>query len=528
LLRDIINKYNDFCRKGFASKTVLKFQASFIDNPSFGEWHVTVRQFNIQRSVSQPLLFQYNLNLICITNNLQDLGRTASSTSSIVDEIIGVEPEQIVVRTDGETASVVTVVASTAEVVPVVKQSDSKPAVVDVKGQPPVPVPVVNEVVVTQIIPKAVFPYTVPGDFRGLVTTLDGIRYAILEGKVVNTANAQYFSAVSGVGTAVPIRSTMHELVFTVPDEPDRFMVVVANPTNTYGLLGIYKQSITSMSYIPKVAAGQNNSSNGLQKLNSISNNFPINTEIWTMKNPFAGTATLRLIASAEVPVLITVHQFSHVDLNDPLYGADFTSYDKRNSPYGVINNLGNGDMVLGILAGNYLSSQAYAASDLTTVFTNSVSRLQTSAFVEGSFMTAAQDTLTQQIYKKSISDNSNQTSLSATFEPSSIASNNWTFSYFGIRGQRTIPPGIGDRVQGGSLATVPPRTISEILHTFWKIETGSSKKSGSNFQYQYENVLAEFNEFNPELIGKNVDEYLQENSVVQIPDKYRNNMIGN
>ncbi|NBS88416.1 hypothetical protein EBS67_00125 [bacterium] len=74
ILRQIIDLYNEECRAGNARSVRLRLALKFPDSPDYGEWDVTLRNYVLSRNVAQPLLFRYQLTLLCLGKNSQEIG----------------------------------------------------------------------------------------------------------------------------------------------------------------------------------------------------------------------------------------------------------------------------------------------------------------------------------------------------------------------------------------------------------------------------------------------------------------------
>jgi hypothetical protein len=79
LLRQLVARYYELCRKAVKSNTVeLIISISFPDNPSFGTFPVTIKDFSLRRSVAKPLQNRYTMALIIIGD---DLNKTTRATA---------------------------------------------------------------------------------------------------------------------------------------------------------------------------------------------------------------------------------------------------------------------------------------------------------------------------------------------------------------------------------------------------------------------------------------------------------------
>lgn len=70
LLRKMIDDYYKMCKEGKAERETLTLFISMPDAPDFGSWRVSVRNMTLRRNASQPLLFQYGIQFVCISENM--------------------------------------------------------------------------------------------------------------------------------------------------------------------------------------------------------------------------------------------------------------------------------------------------------------------------------------------------------------------------------------------------------------------------------------------------------------------------
>jgi hypothetical protein len=69
LLKYICQIYHEACKKGQTAFAKLTLNISLPDAPEFGQWKVTIKDFIVKRSVSEPLLFRYQINFICLSED---------------------------------------------------------------------------------------------------------------------------------------------------------------------------------------------------------------------------------------------------------------------------------------------------------------------------------------------------------------------------------------------------------------------------------------------------------------------------
>jgi len=69
LLKYICQLYHEACKKGQTAFANLTLNISMPDAPEFGQWKVTIKDFIIKRSVTEPLLFRYQINFICLSED---------------------------------------------------------------------------------------------------------------------------------------------------------------------------------------------------------------------------------------------------------------------------------------------------------------------------------------------------------------------------------------------------------------------------------------------------------------------------
>ena len=69
LLKYICQLYHEACKKGQTAFANLTLNISMPDAPEFGQWKVTIKDFIVKRSVTEPLLFRYQINFICLSED---------------------------------------------------------------------------------------------------------------------------------------------------------------------------------------------------------------------------------------------------------------------------------------------------------------------------------------------------------------------------------------------------------------------------------------------------------------------------
>lgn len=69
LLREMIFRYYKKCKEGESTSTSLKLTISFPDAPDYGQWDVAIRELTLRRSASAPLMFNYQLSMVCLSGN---------------------------------------------------------------------------------------------------------------------------------------------------------------------------------------------------------------------------------------------------------------------------------------------------------------------------------------------------------------------------------------------------------------------------------------------------------------------------
>lgn len=91
-LKEIVSKYNEYCRQGKAEITDFTLTIAFPDAPDYGQWRVTVKDLTLSRNANAPMLFRYQLSLICLTGNMQQINVEP------LPEVIDTEDNTVVVR----------------------------------------------------------------------------------------------------------------------------------------------------------------------------------------------------------------------------------------------------------------------------------------------------------------------------------------------------------------------------------------------------------------------------------------------
>lgn len=71
LLRQLVESYFDLCENAVGPNSVeLQLTISYKDNPNFGRWPVTIKDFTMTRSIQKPLENRYALSMIIIGRNI--------------------------------------------------------------------------------------------------------------------------------------------------------------------------------------------------------------------------------------------------------------------------------------------------------------------------------------------------------------------------------------------------------------------------------------------------------------------------
>ena len=86
LLREMIFRYYKKCKEGEAKSTSLKLTISFPDAPDYGQWDVAIRELTLRRSASAPLMFNYQLSMVCLSGNY--LASTANEKYSNQEQVM--------------------------------------------------------------------------------------------------------------------------------------------------------------------------------------------------------------------------------------------------------------------------------------------------------------------------------------------------------------------------------------------------------------------------------------------------------
>ena len=89
LLRQLVESYFDLCENAVGPNSVeLQLTISYKDNPNFGRWPVTIKDFTMTRSIQKPLENRYALSMIIIGRNIYSSKkptskRTAPDTAAV-------------------------------------------------------------------------------------------------------------------------------------------------------------------------------------------------------------------------------------------------------------------------------------------------------------------------------------------------------------------------------------------------------------------------------------------------------------
>jgi len=91
LLRQLVESYFDLCENAVGPNSVeLQLTISYKDNPNFGRWPVTIKDFTMTRSIQKPLENRYALSMIIIGRNIYSSKkptskRTAPDTAKVAE-----------------------------------------------------------------------------------------------------------------------------------------------------------------------------------------------------------------------------------------------------------------------------------------------------------------------------------------------------------------------------------------------------------------------------------------------------------
>ena len=520
LLRDIVRKYNDFCRRGFSSKTILKLQVSFADDPAFGEWNVTVRNFVVQRSVSMPLLFRYTLNLVCLTANLQDVSRVPAANSNVHDSPVTVEPEVVVVSPEGEAEVVESISPEETVFTPVAPAA--VPAVSTKAGAEASASQVARLVSAPQY-----FTYKIPSPPASATTMINGTTYVIGEGSA-RIATEYIYSYGSGLFIS------SHTKDIVISDEQDIILVAIITPVPLYTSNNWRTVKVSDVSL--RYAAA------GFQRL--VARGSHINTEIWYCKSPASGTDYLTVTLSEPSALSMSILPFYRVNINSPLYtGTDTsltvssvgnfvtndassttpspTTYSTNSTTLPYLTNLPvvKGDLLIGSHAGYYSVTQARGMSDTKSLGSSSSDEVRPNLSLSNVY-----NKLSQQVFYKTITETGNS-NIGAVYDDAGVRTQPWSFLEFGVSAQRTAPEGGGNRLAATSdYYKAPPMSIADILTEFWNIqsENNQSKALKEGITYDFSTALGEFLAGNPEFSGYNLHASLPAGEKVRIPEKYK------
>ena len=94
LLRQLVESYFDLCENAVGPNSVeLQLTISYKDNPNFGRWPVTIKDFTMTRSIQKPLENRYALSMIIIGRNIYSSKkptskRTAPDTAAVAADTL--------------------------------------------------------------------------------------------------------------------------------------------------------------------------------------------------------------------------------------------------------------------------------------------------------------------------------------------------------------------------------------------------------------------------------------------------------
>lgn len=107
LLRQLVARYYELCRKAVKSNTVeLIISISFPDNPSFGTFPVTIKDFSLRRSVVKPLQNRYTMSLIIIGDDLNKTTRATAFSDDTLNARLSLPMPEPRVVAEAESAEV--------------------------------------------------------------------------------------------------------------------------------------------------------------------------------------------------------------------------------------------------------------------------------------------------------------------------------------------------------------------------------------------------------------------------------------
>jgi hypothetical protein len=161
-LKEIVSKYNEYCRQGKAEITDFILTIAFPDAPDYGQWRVTVKDLTLSRNANAPMLFRYQLSLICLTGNMQQINVEP------LPEVIDTEDNTVVVRAPDiikvapEGASVTADVASAATGAAAASDTGTSSGAGKAAMANPAAIAAANQAAAQVHNPLFLFSYTVP------------------------------------------------------------------------------------------------------------------------------------------------------------------------------------------------------------------------------------------------------------------------------------------------------------------------------------------------------------------------------
>jgi hypothetical protein len=488
-LKEIVSKYNEYCRQGKAEITDFILTIAFPDAPDYGQWRVTVKDLTLSRNANAPMLFRYQLSLICLTGNMQQINVEP------LPEVIDTEDNTVVVRAPDiikvapEGASVTADVASAATGAAAASDTGTSSGAGKAAMANPAAIAAANQAAAQVHNPFSLFSYTVPEanpawNFQYDSTT-NTSKVGGSSGVNVSILNKKYYDSENSATHPTLNKATP----FQISENNNSIILAVFFWQNLIDKTSIL--DITSVRTIGNVNGNPNQNFvflNGNQTKDSDGN-----TLFWKsfyLSKPKANSSIIFDDSSNGVSVpsnwtiMASYVQFDNVWADANITGGvdfsynnqDYYRYTDGYITRGTATDQATGSMLYEICGGNFLSD-SYEMYGYDTRLDTKKSSGYNSKFA---FLDAY----------KSIRANGLDTPFTVAFLPKTIRNFPWATSVYVIPSKRTVPPFNAGQATATSWYEAP-RSINQVVKFFWGFSTTDSQ--------EFRDARAMFVKLNPE-----------------------------
>ena len=511
-LKEIVSKYNEYCRQGKAEITDFILTIAFPDAPDYGQWRVTVKDLTLSRNANAPMLFRYQLSLICLTGNMQQINVEP------LPEVIDTEDNTVVVRAPDiikvapEGASVTADVASAATGAAAASDTGTSSGAGKAAMANPAAIAAANQAAAQVHNPLFLFSYTVPEynlgrgfQYNSSTGSLSGNEYSDANSttKVTIGARSHYDSGDASThhpnfAKAVPfnIRSGNNSIILAIFfwRGPEGSFLDITNVRTIGNVNGNPNQEFTAM-------GGRNQTSDSL--------GFSIFWKAFFLRQPLDNSGILFVDSSnlLSIPtgwnILATFIKFDNTWADQGVYGGIDFSYNSITTDY--INRYaeekGSSGAMLYEICGGEFSNENYNMFGLDTRLDKKIS-VADKNFAYLTAFKQIRGTL--------------DLPLRYGFRPEVDSGRPWVSSGYYIKTKPTAPPFNAGQINSDSWLDAP-RSINQIVKFFWGFTTTDSE--------EFRDARSMFVKLNPETgnLTGTWDEAMPTGTTVWIPYSFIN-----